>query len=86
VHVVVSAMQKPEPVLGAFKSYSTRALRRAGLIFTNRKTLGETRKHCLSLGRNGTWLRVSSMSCSGREMSCLGWRTNIATGDRYAPP
>ena len=32
VHVVVSAMHKPEPVLGAFKSYSTRALRRAGLI------------------------------------------------------
>ena len=31
-HTVVSAMQKPEPVLGAFKSYSTRALRRAGLL------------------------------------------------------
>ena len=32
VHSVVSAMQKPEPILDAFKSYSTRALRRAGLI------------------------------------------------------
>ena len=31
-HSVVSAMQKPEPILDAFKSYSTRALRRAGLI------------------------------------------------------
>ncbi|MGZ5435617.1 MAG: transposase [Pyrinomonadaceae bacterium] len=31
-HTVVSAMQKPEPVLSAFKSYSTRALRRAGLL------------------------------------------------------
>src|ERR1043165_5543381 len=31
VHVVVSAEQKPELVLGAFKSYSTRALRVAGL-------------------------------------------------------
>ncbi len=32
VHTVVTAMRKPEPVLEAFKSYSTRALRRAGLI------------------------------------------------------
>jgi REP element-mobilizing transposase RayT len=31
-HTVVCAMQKPEPVLSAFKSYSTRALRRAGLL------------------------------------------------------
>jgi len=31
-HSVVTAMCKPEPVLDAFKSYSTRALRRAGLI------------------------------------------------------
>ena len=33
-HTVVSAMQKPEPVLSAFKSYSTRALRRAGFLST----------------------------------------------------
>jgi REP element-mobilizing transposase RayT len=32
VHTVVTAMCLPEPVLDAFKSYSTRALRRAGLI------------------------------------------------------
>src|SRR5437762_2944996 len=32
VHSVVSAMTKPEPILDAFKSYSTRALRKAGLI------------------------------------------------------
>ncbi len=32
VHSVVSAMSKPEPVLNAFQSYSTRALRRSGLI------------------------------------------------------
>jgi REP element-mobilizing transposase RayT len=31
-HTVVTAMCKPEPVLDAFKSYATRALRRAGLI------------------------------------------------------
>ena len=31
-HSVVSAMQKPEPILDAFKSYSTRALRQAGLL------------------------------------------------------
>jgi hypothetical protein len=31
-HTVVTATQKPEPVLDAFKSYSTRALRRAGLL------------------------------------------------------
>ena len=31
-HAVVSAMQKPEPILDAFKSYSTRALRQAGLL------------------------------------------------------
>ena len=31
-HSVVTAMQKPETVLSAFKSYSTRALRRASLI------------------------------------------------------
>lgn len=31
-HAVVTAMCKPEPVLDAFKSYSTRALRRAELI------------------------------------------------------
>ena len=32
VHTVVTAMCEPEPVLDAFKSYATRALRRAGLI------------------------------------------------------
>jgi len=32
VHTVVSAPCKPEPVMNAFKSYGTRALRRAGLI------------------------------------------------------
>ena len=32
VHTVVTAMCLPEPVLDAFKSYSTRALRRSGLI------------------------------------------------------
>ena len=31
-HSVVSAMQKPEPILDAFKSYSTRALRQAGSL------------------------------------------------------
>ncbi len=30
-HSVVTATQKPEPILDAFKSYSTRALRRTGL-------------------------------------------------------
>ncbi len=32
VHTVATAMRLPEAVLDAFKSYSTRALRRAGLI------------------------------------------------------
>jgi REP element-mobilizing transposase RayT len=32
VHTVVSVMRKPEPVLNAFKSYATRALRQAGLL------------------------------------------------------
>jgi REP element-mobilizing transposase RayT len=32
VHTVVSAMQNPEPILNSFKSYSTRALRQAGLL------------------------------------------------------
>ena len=32
VHTIVSAMVKPEPILNGFKSYSTRALRRAGLL------------------------------------------------------
>jgi len=36
-HSVVSAMCKPEPVLDAFKSYSTRALRAAGLISATQK-------------------------------------------------
>ena len=31
-HTVVSALCEPEPILDAFKSYSTRALRRAGLL------------------------------------------------------
>ena len=31
-HTVVTAMQKPEPILDAFKSYATRALRKAGLL------------------------------------------------------
>jgi len=31
-HVVVSAQSKPEPITDAFKSYSTRKLRRLGLI------------------------------------------------------
>ena len=33
-HSVVSAMQKPEPILDAFKSYSTRALRRDRFDFS----------------------------------------------------
>jgi REP element-mobilizing transposase RayT len=32
VHLVVTAAREPEPLLEAFKSYSTRALRRAGVI------------------------------------------------------
>jgi REP element-mobilizing transposase RayT len=32
VHSVVSAFLEPEPILDAFKSYSTRALRRTGLL------------------------------------------------------
>jgi REP element-mobilizing transposase RayT len=32
VHTIVSARQKPEPILDTFKSYSTRALRRTGLL------------------------------------------------------
>ena len=32
VHVVVTAMSQPEPVLLAFKSYATRGLRSAGLV------------------------------------------------------
>lgn len=32
VHAVVSAQLKPEPIVGAFKSYATRRLREAGLI------------------------------------------------------
>src|ERR1700682_238863 len=32
VHSVVSALSYPEPILDAFKSYSTRALREAGLL------------------------------------------------------
>ena len=31
-HTVVSAMTAPEPILDTFKSYSTRALRRTGLL------------------------------------------------------
>jgi len=31
-HTVVSALSYPEPILDAFKSYSTRALREAGLL------------------------------------------------------
>jgi len=31
-HSVVTAMQKPEPILDAFKAYATRALRKAGLL------------------------------------------------------
>jgi REP element-mobilizing transposase RayT len=33
-HSVVTALQKPDPILDAFKSYATRALRRAGLLST----------------------------------------------------
>ena len=36
-HSVVTAMCKPEPMLNAFKSNSTRALRRAGLIGPSQK-------------------------------------------------
>ena len=32
VHVVVYGLGSPEPILNAFKSYATRALRNAGLI------------------------------------------------------
>jgi REP element-mobilizing transposase RayT len=36
-HSVVTALQKPEPILDAFKSYATRALRRVGLLSTTIK-------------------------------------------------
>ena len=36
-HAVVSALSYPEPILGAFKSYSTRALRESGLLRANVK-------------------------------------------------
>jgi REP element-mobilizing transposase RayT len=36
-HTVVSALSAPEPILDAFKSYSTRALRRGGLLAENIK-------------------------------------------------
>ena len=36
-HSVVTAMCKPEPVLSAFKSYSTRALRKAAVIGATQK-------------------------------------------------
>jgi len=32
VHSIISALSKPEPILEALKSYSTRALREAGLL------------------------------------------------------
>ncbi len=32
IHSIVSALCEPEPILDAFKSYATRALRRAGLL------------------------------------------------------
>ena len=32
IHAIVSALREPEPILDAFKSYATRALRRAGLL------------------------------------------------------
>src|ERR1043165_8227586 len=32
VHAVVTAMTKPEPILNAFKSYSTRAMRLKGVV------------------------------------------------------
>ena len=35
VHTVVSALKAPEPILEAFKSYSTRALRKNGLVGKN---------------------------------------------------
>lgn len=37
VHIVVTAMKKPEPVLNAFLGYSTRALRRTRLIACDTK-------------------------------------------------
>ena len=37
VHSVVSAQVKPEPILQAFQSYSTRKLREAGLLLPNVK-------------------------------------------------
>lgn len=36
-HTVVSALSVPEPILDAFKSYSTRALRESGLLEKNIK-------------------------------------------------
>lgn len=37
VHCVVSAMEKPEKIMGAFKAYSTRHLRKAGLAAAEAK-------------------------------------------------
>jgi len=48
-HSVVTAMSKPEPVLDAFKSYSTRELRKAGLVGGESKAMGATWKHDLPL-------------------------------------
>ena len=43
VHCVVSAACEPEPVMDAFKSYSTRALRSAGLLSESVKPWARTR-------------------------------------------
>ena len=49
VHLVVSANCKPEPMLNAFKAYSSRALNHLGLDKPRPPPVGAPRQHALSL-------------------------------------
>jgi REP element-mobilizing transposase RayT len=62
VHSVVSASTHPEPILDAFKSYSTRGLRETGLLS---KSIKPWARHGSTIfcGRNATLRRHATTYC-----------------------
>src|SRR5262249_48309714 len=52
-HSVVTAMQKPEPILDAFKGVCNSSVAQGWVIGTKGKTLGSSREHDISLEGTG---------------------------------
>lgn len=78
-HVVVTAQSKPEPIVDAFKSYSTRRLRDAGLI-AGKSVRGRVAGVVVTCGNLSTFCEQSTMCFMGKAIS---FRTSMTR--EFAP-